>query len=77
MRHTEELVRTLYSLPVKVAVNSSLPANLKKIEDNLVSHFNTRVRIKQGKKGKGSILFEYYSNDELTALLDKFNINVS
>ncbi len=77
VRHTEELVRTLYSLPVKVAVNSSLPANLKKIEDNLVSHFNTRVRIKQGKKGKGSILFEYYSNDELTALLDKFNINVS
>ena len=43
VRHTEELVRTLYSLPVKVAVNSSLPANLKKIEDNLVSHFNTRV----------------------------------
>ncbi len=77
VRQTEELVRKLYTSAVKVAVKQSLPANFKKIEDNLASSFNTRVRMKHGKKGSGSILFEYYAVEELNALLDKFNINVS
>jgi ParB family chromosome partitioning protein len=78
VRQTEELVRKLYtSSAVKVAVKQALPANFKKIEDNLASSFNTRVKMKHGKKGNGSILFEYYSVEELNALLDKFNINVS
>jgi ParB family transcriptional regulator, chromosome partitioning protein len=78
VRQTEELVRKLYtSTAVKVAVKQSLPANFKKIEDNLASNFSTRVKMKHGKKGNGSILFEYYSVEELNALLDKFNIKVS
>lgn len=78
VRQTEELVRKLYtSSAVKVAVKPALPPNFKKIEDNLASSFNTRVKMKHGKKGNGSILFEYYSVEELNALLDKFNINVS
>jgi len=77
VRQTEELVRKLYIPAVKVAVKPTLPSNFKKIEDNLASSFNTRVKLKQGKKGSGSILFEYYSVEELNALLDKFNINVS
>ena len=78
VRQTEELVRKLYiSSAVKFAVKQALPANFKKIEDNLASNFNTRVKMKHGKKGTGSILFEYYSVEELNALLDKFNINVS
>ena len=78
VRQTEELVRKLYtSSAVKVAVKPTLPSNFKKIEDNLASSFNTRVKMKHGKKGTGSILFEYYSVEELNALLDKFNIKVS
>lgn len=77
VRQTEELVRKQYTPAVKVAVKAALPANFKKIEDNLASSFNTRVKMKHGKKGSGSILFEYYSVEELNALLDKFNINVS
>ena len=77
VRQTEELVRRLYTSAVKVAVKENLPANFKKIEDNLASSFNTRVKMKHDKKGTGSILFEYYSVEELNALLDKFNINVS
>jgi len=76
-RQAEELVRRQYKPAVKVAVKETLPSNLKKIEDNLASNFNTRVRLKHGKKGSGSILFEYYSVEELNALLDKFNIKVS
>jgi ParB family chromosome partitioning protein len=77
VRQTEELVRKQYTPAVKVAVKASLPDNFRKIEDNLASTFNTRVKMKHGKKGSGSILFEYYSLEELNALLDKFNINVS
>ncbi len=77
VRQTEEMVRRQYKSAVKVAVKPALPSNLKKIEDNLASNFNTRVRMKHGKKGNGSILFEYYSVEELNALLDKLNINVS
>ena len=77
VRQTEELVRKLYTSAVKVAVKPVLPAALKKIEDNLASAFNTRVKLTHNKKGKGSILFEYYSVEELNALLDKLNIKVT
>ena len=77
VRQAEELVRKQYSPAVKIAVKPTLPANLKKIEDNLASAFNTRVKLKHSKKGRGSILFEYYAVEELNALLDKLNIKVT
>jgi len=77
VRQTEELVRKQYTPAVKVAVKQALPADLKRIEDNLASHFNTRVKLQRSKKGNGSILFEFYSTEELNALLDKLNIKVS
>ena len=77
VRQTEELVRKLYTSAVKVAVKPTLPVAFKKIEDNLASEFNTRVKLKHSKKGSGSILFEYYSIEELNALLDKLNIKVT
>ncbi len=79
VRQTEELVRKLYTAgqPVTVAVKQTLPPAIKKIEDNLATHFSTRVKMHYNKKGSGSILFEYYSKEELNALLDKLNIKVS
>ena len=79
VRRTEELVRKIYTGggPVKPSVKASLPPAFKKIEDNLASAFATKVKLAQGKKGSGSITFEYYSPDELTGLLEKLNINVS
>ena len=79
VRQTEELVRKLYTAgqPVKVAVKQALPPAMKKIEDNLATHYNTRVKMNHTKSGSGSILFEYYSKEELNALLEKLNIKVS
>ena len=77
VRQTEELVRKQYTGAVKIAVKTSLPPAIKKIEDNLASEYNTRVKISHSKKGKGSILFEYYSLEELNALLEKLNIKVN
>lgn len=79
VRQTEELVRRLYA-PAKDAVNNSikpaLPASLKKIEDNLASHFSTKVKMTQNKKGTGSIVFDYYSTEELNSILDKMQVTV-
>lgn len=79
VRQTEDLVRKMYTgiTPVKTSVKADMPPAYKKIEDNLASQFSTRVKLNHNKKGNGSILFEYYSLEELNALLDKLNVNVS
>ncbi|MEJ7625436.1 MAG: ParB/RepB/Spo0J family partition protein [Ferruginibacter sp.] len=78
VRQTEDLVRKMYTRDsVKSSVKSPLPPAFKKIEDNLASEYNTRVKLQHSKNGKGSILFEYYSLDELNGLLKKMNIKVS
>lgn len=79
VRQTEELVRKIYS-PGKTAVNNSvkttLPPSLKKIEDTLASHFSTKVKMTHNKKGTGSIIFDYFSIEELSSLLEKMQVSV-
>ena len=79
VRQTEDLVRKIYTpgAAVKTSLKNPLPPSFKKIEDNLASQFSTKVKLNHNKKGHGSILFEYYSLEELNGLLDKMNINVS
>jgi ParB family chromosome partitioning protein len=81
VRQTEELVRNMYKADkpgaVKSSVKSDLPAAYKKIEDNLASHFATKVKMVHNKKGYGSITLEYYSLEELNKLLDAMNVTVS
>ncbi len=79
VRQTEELVRKMYTggAPVKNSVKQQLAPAFKKIEDNIASQFNTKVKLVHNKKGYGSVTFEYYSIDELNSLLDKLNIKVS
>lgn len=78
VRQTEDLVRRLYTSGD--SSNSSKPTlspALKKIEDNLSSYYSTKVKLHHSKKGFGSITFEYYSLQELNAMLDKMNIQVN
>jgi ParB family chromosome partitioning protein len=79
VRQTEDLVRRMYTGngAVKSSVKAQLAPALKKIEDNLASQFNTKVKLAHSKKGSGSVTFEYYSLEELNGLLDKLNVNVS
>ncbi|MDO6431325.1 ParB/RepB/Spo0J family partition protein [Flavitalea sp. BT771] len=81
VRQTEELVRRLYKedspAGVKNSVKPSLPEAFKRIEDNLASHFSTRVKLNHNKKGEGSISIEYYSLQELNKLLDQLGIAVN
>jgi ParB family transcriptional regulator, chromosome partitioning protein len=75
VRQTEDLVRQLYTPhTVKVAAKQQLSPEFKKVEDNLASSFGTKVKLTHNKKGYGSILFEYYSLQELNALLEKLKL---
>jgi len=75
VRQTEDLVRKLYKNPaVKKSVKAGLPAPFKKIEDNLASYYATRVKMQHNKKGHGAITIEYYSMQELNAILEKMNV---
>ena len=80
VRQTEELVRKMYTggdSSTKSTPKSNIPDTYKKIEDSIASQYGTRVKLSHNKKGHGTILFEYYSLEELNALLEKLKINVS
>jgi len=80
VRQTEELVRKIYKEDqpaVKNAPKAALPPAYKKIEDNLASHFSTRVKLVHNKKGQGSITLDYYSIQELNKLLDAMGVTVN
>lgn len=75
VRQTEDLVRKLYkSGAVKKPVKAALPAPFRKIEDNLASHYGTRVKMQHNKKGHGAITIEYFSIQELNTILEKMNV---
>ena len=79
VRQTEELVRKLYKVanPVKSSVKTQLPPAYKKIEDNLASHFTTKVKLNHNKKGNGTITIEYYSISDLNKILDQVGVSVT
>jgi ParB family chromosome partitioning protein len=79
VRQTEELVRKLYKVanPVKSSVKTQLPPAYKKIEDNLASHFTTKVKLNHNKKGNGTITIEYYSISDLNKILDQVGVSAN
>ena len=77
VRQTETLVRSLYkqTSAVKKPSKSRLAPTFQKIEDNLASHFSTRVKLKHNKNESGQIIFDYYSLEELNKLLGQWNVS--
>jgi ParB family chromosome partitioning protein len=79
VRQTEDLVRKMYksgtAAGVKESVKSTLPPAYKKIEDNLATHFSTKVRLNHNKNGHGAISIEYYSIQELNKILDQIGVS--
>jgi ParB family chromosome partitioning protein len=79
VRQTEDLVRKIYMAEKpsnNAPAKSTLTPSMKKIEDNLASHFSTKVKMMHSKKGTGSITFDYYSIEELSSLLDKMQVSI-
>lgn len=77
VRQTEELARNINQAdknhPQKAA-KVKLPPAFQKIQDKLASHFSTKVKLDRGKSGKGSILIEFYSDEELDSILEKIDL---
>ena len=76
VRQTEALVRNLYKQTgaVKKTSKSSLPPAYQRIEDNLASHFGTRVKLKNSRNGSGQIIIDYYSQEEFNKLLGQLDV---
>lgn len=77
VRQTEELVRKVNHIEkgnVKKPVKNSLPPAYQKIQDNLSTHFSTKVNLDRSKNGKGSINIEFYSDEELDSILEKLSL---
>ncbi len=48
----------------------SLPPAYKRIEDNMASHFSTKVKLDRKKNGKGVIQIEFYNDSDLERIMD-------
>ena len=46
-------------------------ADIRNLEQKLSDKLGARVRIQSGKKGKGKLIIEYNSNDELDGILKR------
>jgi len=74
VRKTEELVRAIQqhagNASNKPAKAAPLSFQYQKIEDDLASKFATKVRLRTGKKGDGSIEIPFHSEDDLNRILE-------
>lgn len=79
VRQVEQLVKDMLSerqgQGSKVAAAAQkLPPAFKRIEDNMASHFATKVRLDRKKNGKGAVLIEFYNDEDLERIMDKMGI---
>lgn len=79
VRQTEEMVRKMYKAgtAVKDSAKPGLPPAYRKIEDNLASHFSTKVLLNHNKNGQGSISIDYYSIQDLNKILDLIGVSAN
>jgi ParB family chromosome partitioning protein len=79
VRQTEEFVKQL-DKPGKKAIapttSKSQGGQFAKIQDQLTSHFGTKVNLDHKSTGRGKISMEYYSVEELNSLLEKMKVNI-
>ncbi len=80
VRKVESLVKKLITegIPDKKTITlkhqKNINANLSDVEDKLRKIFGTKVQCKQNKDGRGEIIIEFYSKDELERLFELFEI---
>ena len=77
VRQVEQLVKDLATEKTpkeSTPLIAKLPPAYKRIEDNMASHLSTRVKLDRKKTGKGSILIEFYSDEDLERIMDKMSL---
>jgi len=77
VRQVEQLVKNmaLERKPAdKSAAVAKLPPAYKRIEDNMASHFGTRVKLDRKKNGKGAITIEFYNDEDLERIMESMKL---
>jgi ParB family chromosome partitioning protein len=79
VRQIEQLVKNMTegdksAAPATASVAAKLPPAYKRIEDNMASHFSTRVKLDRKKNGKGTIVMEFYSDEDLERIMEKMQL---
>ncbi len=77
VRQVEQMVKDMSSDKQGTApkpASIKLPPAYKRIEDNMASHFSTRVKLDRKKNGKGTILIEFYNDEDLERIMDMMKL---
>ena len=77
VRATEELIKQISQQKNGTkakAKTTELPPAYKRIEDQIASHLSTKVKLDRKKNGKGTIILEFYNDNDLERILDKMNL---
>jgi ParB family chromosome partitioning protein len=79
VRQTEALVKGLSEeraagTPTVTKTTHKLAPAYKRIEDNMASHFSTRVKLDRKKNGKGTVVIEFYNDEDLERIMDKMKL---
>lgn len=80
VRQVEALVKAMLhesksaATSAKNSTPNSLPPAYKRIEDNMASHFSTRVKLDRKKNGKGTIQIEFYNDNDLERIMEKMSL---
>ena len=70
VRQTEALVRSLLAAKDKPAAEpKALDPNIRHLQDDLSQRLGTKVQIQHSAKGKGKLVLNYSSLDELDGIL--------
>lgn len=70
VRQTEELIRKLSGDKPAPKPRKAPAPEILELEQQLRTHFGTKVTLSHGKNG-GSVIIHYYSNEELNALIER------
>ena len=75
VRNTEEIISNINSnAPKSKSKTKSLKSQLlNELESKLIHKFGTKVSISSSNKGKGKVVFEFYTQDDLERILDLLN----
>ncbi len=76
VRQTEDLVKQLYK-PSKKKEHTAAPKNnFNHIQQQIASQLGTKVKLEHHSTGRGKIILEYFSVEELNSLLDKMKVTI-
>jgi ParB family chromosome partitioning protein len=71
VRQTEDYVRRLKGEKPAAKSKPAPPPDIVALEERLMSSLGTKVSLRHGREGKGTITLHFYSDEELNSLLDK------